>query len=687
MTTIADRRKSVEAAHVIAAAGFPVIEVSTKKIPTTKSWPARATTDRAEIEKRWLSSRLRLLVGYTLAGHVAIDIDTVEGHGADSDGPTTWTTLTAGRSVPPTWTVKTPTGGLHYVFRIPATMKITSKAGALGKGLDVKSGRAAYLVGPGSSTSRGTYTLVDDSPPAEVPQWLLDELRYAGLVKGEKSDRPDVRQPTAPPSPWEPLGAIGQPIPVGQREDTIFRYASSLRARRLSRAEAHVLASTRLQDCRSSTADPFTTDDVGRILDSVWSRYPSGSTEAASAATGTATRRRPEPDPVMFYGVLGDMVRTAEPHTEADPVGILASLLAGAGAFLGPSAYLEIGAVRHPLLIWPLLFGRTSSGRKGETTTTAKLFLLSSYAEGADMMASGLSSGEGLIERIRDQAGEDDKGGREDKRLLVTESEFSSVMARARREGNTLSHVLRDAWEGQAMSVLNRSALKASSSHIAVVGHITPTEFRMRLAEADMAGGTYNRFLPIFVQRSKQLALPEPIPASKIERASAPLRKTIDKRLEYGRVVLSPAARRHWADEVYAELTTDDEDDTTAAEFTRRAAPYALRIAALHAVVNGSTVLDVEHLGAAVALVRYSMESAAHVLDRRHVDHRLDRIREALDRAGEDGLSLTDVSGLFSRNLSAAARNELLEQLVATGNYTKFGESTKGRGATRYRAV
>ena len=114
---------------------------------------------------------------------------------------------------------------------------------------------------------------------------------------------------------------------------------------------------------------------------------------------------------------------------------------------------------------------------------------------------SGLSSGEGLIERIKD-------GETEDKRLLVTETEFTSVMARSRREGSTLAAVQRQAWDGRALSVLNRKQLKASASHVAIIGHITPREFRIRLAESDLAGGTYNRYLPLYVERTRLLPHP-----------------------------------------------------------------------------------------------------------------------------------------------------------------------------------
>jgi hypothetical protein len=218
------------------------------------------------------------------------------------------------------------------------------------------------------------------------------------------------------------------------------------------------------------------------------------------------------PDLVIYHGLLGDLVRAAEPHTEADPVGVLGSLLAGVGAVIGPSPHLMIGATRHPLLVWPLLFGRTGSGRKGDASQAAENLLLSSSKEAEALSVMGLSSGEGLVERIRDIEDENDKGGTEDKRLLVTEAEFAAVMARTKRDGSTLAAVLRQAWDGHRLGVLNRSALKASGSHVAIIAHVTPHEFRMRLASAEMAGGTYHRFLPIYVECSKRLPILEPIP-------------------------------------------------------------------------------------------------------------------------------------------------------------------------------
>jgi hypothetical protein len=393
----------------------------------------------------------------------------------------------------------------------------------------------------------------------------------------------------------------------------------------------------------------------------------------------------PSHDPVMFGGIVGELALAADPTTEADPAGVLASLLAGAGVAAGPKPHVQVGNTRHPLLIWPLLFGRTGSGRKGEATDTAEMFLRAAVWDWADITVTGLSSGEGLIERIRDPQSEDDEGGTMDKRLCVTETEFSTVMARARREGSTLGTVLRQAWDARTLAVLTRVAYKAASPHIAIIGHIPPKEFRMRLAESDMVGGSYNRFLPVYVERSKKLPIPEGIPEPILNAEAARLRTAIGTASDLGRIHLGEQATRLWSADLYDEFTAADDEDQAWTEFTRRAAPYCLRIAALHAALDGTAIIAASHLHAAAALVRYSIRSAIYVLDRQLRDPRLDRIRRAIDTTGPEGIGRTDISGLFSRNVTRTQLDELLATLTATGQYETITAPTGGRPSVRYR--
>jgi hypothetical protein len=413
--------------------------------------------------------------------------------------------------------------------------------------------------------------------------------------------------------------------------------------------------------------------------------------QVASSMNGLRTKKEERSDPppavdrAMFRGILGEIVAKADPTTEADPVGVYASLLAGAGALIGPGPHVQVGNTSHPLLIWPLLFGRTGSGRKGEGTETGELFLHSSSEGYWEIRVSGLSSGEGLIERVRDPIDVDDEGGTEDKRLLVVEPEFSSVMARAKREGSTLAGVLREAWAGKPLGVLNRRALKASSSHVAIVGHVTPREFRLRLADADMAGGTFNRFLPVWVERSKRLPIPDGIDDLVKVSLGKRLGDAILEARKVSRVNFDREATLLWSEELYDELTAADDEDQAWTEFTRRAAPYCLRIAATSAALDGRRLISIEDLDAAGALVRYSIASAKYVLDQQSRDPQMDRIRRSIDGAGADGLSRTEISKLFSGNLPAIKLDALLSELLGDDDYERFEVKTGGRPAERYR--
>src|SRR6266568_512346 len=135
----------------------------------------------------------------------------------------------------------------------------------------------------------------------------------------------------------------------------------------------------------------------------------------------------PVPDPAMFTGLLGEIADEASLGTEADKVGIYACLLSMAGMQAGPKPHITIGDRRHPLLIWPLLAGRTGSGRKGDAMASALNIMTYAFPiDFDDRIVTGLSTGEGLIWHIRD---EDDSGGTDDKRLLIYEEELGHVIA------------------------------------------------------------------------------------------------------------------------------------------------------------------------------------------------------------------------------------------------------------------
>ena len=534
--------------------------------------------------------------------------------------------------------------------------------------------------------------------PYRLPELLAEAARggTAWLVEGEKdADRLRAEGFTVTTTPmgagsWQPeyaryftgLAALAV-IADKDADGTGYRHAIAAAADiRAAGVQVEVLEAA--GGCHDISGHLDAGYGIGDLADAAPPAAADGIVVDERNEVNEKSPRVPPPvaDAATYRGILAEITAAAGPTTEADPSGIYASLQAGAGVLAGPGPFVQIGNVRHPLLIWPLLMGRTSAGRKGEATTISRVFLYRARPSTFPGLAvAGLSSGEGLIEQLRD-----DGPRKDDPRLLVLETEFASVMARSRREGNTLAAVSRQAWEGLPLSVMNRKQLNASASHIAIIGHIAPREFRSRLADTDLAGGTYNRYLPVYVERGKLLAIPGPVAEHVLAALASKLSDAIDAAAAITCITLGHDAVSLWTDELYPEFADlDDADDLAWSEFTSRAAPYCLRLAGLHAALDGRNLIDKDDLIAASAQIRYSVASARYVLDGVRRDPREERLRRAIDAAGQAAITRTEISALFSRNLPAAVLDELLAGLLKVGDYEVIDVQSGGRPAQAYR--
>jgi hypothetical protein len=222
--------------------------------------------------------------------------------------------------------------------------------------------------------------------------------------------------------------------------------------------------------------------------------------------------------PVMaeeaYHGPAGAVVRAIEPNTESDPAGLLATFVAEVGNAIGRGAHFVIEDDEHFCKLWPVLVGETGKARKGTGKKRIDRLMRVVDEEWHEACTvTGLSSGEGLIYRVRDPILVDtDEGveikdpGAEDQRLLVEEPEFASVLVVAHREGNTLGMVLRNAWDNRPLETLTKnSPMRATDTHITIVGHVTEGELLRHLTEEKLGAGIGNRFLFASVRRSKVL--------------------------------------------------------------------------------------------------------------------------------------------------------------------------------------
>ncbi|WP_246154366.1 DUF3987 domain-containing protein [Saccharopolyspora hirsuta] len=417
----------------------------------------------------------------------------------------------------------------------------------------------------------------------------------------------------------------------------------------------------------------------------------------ALAEIGRARAELPDRDEAMFGTYLGSLVRRLEPTSEADPANILASLMAATGVYLGDGPHMRAGDDRHPLLIWPMVIGRTGVGRKGAGWSAAKRLLLATDPDFVDRnIHSGLTSGEGLTQVFTDDEagavgaddGEEEQGkGKKrasllppgDRRLLAFETEWATVMARMKREGNTLSATLRAAWEGGNLSTLGVNARIVRDTHVAILAHITPKEFQAKLSASDMAGGTYNRFLPVFVAQTQFLPNSTGADPALLDHLAVDLRARLAAGSRLGQLGLTRDAAALWQ-RLYVEFGGYSAEDGPIEQFLSRAAPNCLRVAGLHAALDGVQLITVEHLTAAAAFVRYAVASARAVFSGN--DTTAPRLAAWIAEAGPAGRTRKDVTAEFFQGKTKAADiDRYIQQLIEKGEITE-SERARADGKT-----
>lgn len=392
-----------------------------------------------------------------------------------------------------------------------------------------------------------------------------------------------------------------------------------------------------------------------------------------------------------LYGLAGDFIRAIAPHTEADPAALLASLLCITGSVMGLGPHMRVGPKVHRLREFVALVGPTSSGRKG---TSMEFGLeLAKLVDPSWQYETGLSSGEGLIWMVRDEITKQiplkEKGkitgyqheivdpGVLDKRRLVIEEEFASVLRAAGREGNTLSAILRTVWDrDNYQSLTKNSPAKATGAHVSCLVHITPEELRRNLTEVEVANGFANRFLWICSTRAR--LLPDGGEQVNLQSLADDLSDVLRlTRMHACELRRDKQASAVWK-AVYPELTMDRPGMLGAV--TSRAEAHVLRLSGIYAALDGGREIRLPHLLAALAVWDYASASARYLFGDRTGDPVADILLHALREAAPEGLARNAIrEDVFQKHTAAEKIDEATEMLVALGQVQVVKENTGGR--------
>ncbi|WP_337173812.1 bifunctional DNA primase/polymerase [Paludisphaera sp.] len=624
------------------------------KHPNTPHGYKDATQDESVIRRWFAEAPLSNLGIAPQEGVVAVDVD------PKNSGDRTWAEWQAEfGAVGRTPQSKTGSGGYHYLLTLPAGVRVKNAANKVGPGVDLR-GHGGLIVVEPSVTDKGGYQWIValTEPIAPCPDWLLDKIRESKGFHDDPTAKPQADPKGATAFVWGEDRACDFPSHPGtssgekpSRHDELCRLIGI----HLNRGDSLKTIEAMATEWACRCTPPIPEKDVLKTVRGLANKEsakagaesPSHG-EEPQAPRGGAMGSEPEagglgsdPEPGAgdsgpapdhlgvssqepespeseetdddddwprldddaFIGLAGQIVKAVEPETEADPAGILLTLLTAFGNAVGKSPSFRMSDAEHAANLFSALIGGTASG-KGRAAKIVMRLMRAAWAEWAkEDVAWGLSSGEGLVDKIKDEGEEP-----EPKSLLCVETEFARTITAMRREGNTLSPLLRSAWDGQTLDVLTRgkSRIRATDPHVSLSVHATPEELAKLLKDSvETCNGFSNRILWTMVRRSK--SLPEGGRHDVLDEFVEPLREAIVKAREIGACWRDDGAKALWR-EVYDELT--EERPGAWGMAVSRGHAQTLRLSLIYALMDGTQIIGERHLRAALAVWRYCEDSA-----------------------------------------------------------------------------
>ena len=115
--------------------------------------------------------------------------------------------------------------------------------------------------------------------------------------------------------------------------------------------------------------------------------------------------------PEAYHGVLGEILRVVELETEVHPAGVLLALLTLFGNSIGTGAWVTVGGRRHHPGVYAAICCRSAGGKGDAYAVTRYIIGKADLPYLVRAIAQGVGSGEGMVERVRDELETVDKKG------------------------------------------------------------------------------------------------------------------------------------------------------------------------------------------------------------------------------------------------------------------------------------
>ncbi len=326
-------QSTLDAALALARRGFyvfPCVVKGESKKPSIKNWKTEATRDEAKIRTWWNGEFERCAVGiahgkFGDGSWYLVTFDCDNKHGKNGADRLFELELEHG-DLPRTYTQRTQSGGLHYVFK---TRHPLDGPADFRPGLDIRGARN-LIYAAGSVWNGKAYTVEVDADVAEAPEWVVD------LVGVRSVDEPRVGAPEGlildtPEAVAAAVAYINTESPEGQsgnRDAPAFKTAAGCRDFALTPEKTLELMDEYWNGVRCVPAM-----DLDRLEEKVANAYKSASSTIGAKAPAAAemqpaeaaktteppTTQAPAAEPFAIVG-YDDPIDTPEPEPLIDGI-------------------------------------------------------------------------------------------------------------------------------------------------------------------------------------------------------------------------------------------------------------------------------------------------------------------------------------------------------------------------------
>lgn len=143
------------------------------------SWEQRATQNPDRIRRAWSNRPYGIGIACGPSRLLVIDTDVPKSdqssNSSGRSGEDVLAELVGDKPFPDTYTVSTPSGGIHRYYRTPTQAHLGNTASRLGELIDTR-GHGGYVVTAPTVVDFRPYRVLRDKPCAELPAWLVHIL-------------------------------------------------------------------------------------------------------------------------------------------------------------------------------------------------------------------------------------------------------------------------------------------------------------------------------------------------------------------------------------------------------------------------------------------------------------------------------------------------------------------------------